>query len=333
MNYIRRWLLKNYVWLILFFAVIFLINIVEDVYLNQIIASDEWAYSFVVKNLRQDWLTPVMMFITNLGGVVALTSITIITIILAKSKKVGLAVIANLGGIGLFNLLLKEIVQRPRPTGYELIQEGGYSFPSGHSMVSMGFYGLLIYLSFTRIKNLKLRNVTCVLLGTLIFLIGFSRIYLGVHYASDVIAGFIISIIYLILIIKTVSKLTIKEKIRIKKTKKILNSFKYAFSGIRLAFKTEKNMKIYLSIIILIIMLGIILNISVIEWVLCVFAIGLVVSTEMINTSIEVLTDVVMPERNHRAKIVKDVAAGAVLIASIAAGIIGLIIFIPRIFI
>ena len=332
MNYIKRWLLKNYVWLILFLAVTFLIYLMRDIYKNQIIAIDKCAYEFIVNNMRQDWLTPIMIFTTNLSGAVALIAITLITIIMTKNKKVGLAVIFNLIGIVLLNLILKNILQRPRPYGYHLIEESGYSFPSGHSMVSMAFYGLLIYISYIKIKNVKLRNFICVFLAILILLIGFSRIYLGVHYASDVIAGFIISLIYLILLIKTVSKLTVKEKRRIKKTKKILNSFKYAFSGIRLAFKTERNMKIYLAITILVIMMGIILKISAMDWILCVFAIGLVVSSELINTSIEVLTDVVMPEKNYRAKIVKDVAAGAVLVSSISAGIIGLIIFIPKIF-
>ncbi len=332
MSYVKRWLLKNYIWFILFLAVIFLINLVEDIYQNQILYIDKAAYEFIVENMRQDWLTPIMIFITNLSGAVVLISITLITIILSKNKKIGIAVVVNLVGIVILNLILKNIVQRPRPVGYQLIEEGGYSFPSGHSMVSMAFYGLLIYISYIKIKNKKLKNCICIFLSILIFLIGFSRIYLGVHYASDVIAGFIISMIYLILAIKTVSKLTRREKKRIKKTKKIINSFKYAFSGIRLAFKTERNMKIYLAIIILVIMMGIILNISAIEWIMCVFAIGLVISAELINTSLEVLTDVVMPERNYKAKVVKDVAAGAVLISSISAGIIGLIIFIPKIF-
>ncbi len=333
LNSLKKWLLKNYVWLVMLLAVIFVIDLVENIYVNEIIEIDKIAYRFVVENIRQDWLTPVMLFITNLGGVVSLVCITIISVILTKSNRVRLLILGNLAGISIFNIALKNIVQRPRPTGYELISEVGYSFPSGHSMVSMGFFGLLIYLAYTRIKKGVLRNIICISLSILILLIGFSRVYLGVHYASDVIAGFIISIVYLMLIVKTISRLTEREKKRIKKTKKILNSFKYAISGVKLAFKTERNMKIYVAIIILVIMMGIILNISVVEWILCVIAIGLVVSVELINTSIEVLTDVVMPERNSKAKIVKDVAAGAVLISAISAAIIGIIVFVPKIFI
>ena len=103
------------------------------------------------------------------------------------------------------NQILKYIVQRNRPEGYRLIDESGYSFPSGHSMVSTAFYGFLIYLVIKKVKNKYLKNFLVILLSILIILIGFSRVYLGVHYASDVIAGFFISIAYLILFITMIS--------------------------------------------------------------------------------------------------------------------------------
>lgn len=81
----------------------------------------------------------------------------------------------------------------------------GYSFPSGHSMVSMAFYGLLIYLIWKNCANPKLRNSLCFFLALLIPLIGLSRVYLGVHYASDVIGGFVVSLVYLI-VFTTVTK-------------------------------------------------------------------------------------------------------------------------------
>ena len=121
------------------------------------------------------------------------------SIILIKNKKIGTSICLNLVLITLLNLLLKNIIERPRPVGYRIIDETGYSFPSGHSMVSMAFYGLIIYFIWKNVKNKKIRNLFCVLLGMLIILIGISRIYLGVHYASDVIGGFVISITYLIL--------------------------------------------------------------------------------------------------------------------------------------
>lgn len=101
--------------------------------------------------------------------------------------------------IFLSNQLLKNIVARPRPEGFRLVEESGYSFPSGHSMVSMAFYGFIVYWIFEKVKNPYLKWSSMIAISFIIIAIGLSRIYLGVHYASDVIAGFCISISYLIL--------------------------------------------------------------------------------------------------------------------------------------
>ena len=113
--------------------------------------------------------------------------------------------------------------------------------------------------------------------------------------------------------------------------KKLINSFKYAFEGIKSAFKTEQNMKIHLSFLILVIIFGIILKISKAEWIICIILIGFVISLELINTSIENTVDLITIEKNPKAKLIKDVSAGAVLIAAITSAIVGLIIFIPKI--
>lgn len=111
------------------------------------------------------------------------------------------------------------------------------------------------------------------------------------------------------------------------KNKKILNSFKYAFNGIFLSFKQERNMKIHILVMILVIIFGIILKLNIIEWIICIILFGIVISAELFNTAIETIVDMVMPEINEKAKIAKDVSAGAVLIVAIASAIIGLIIF------
>lgn len=114
------------------------------------------------------------------------------------------------------------------------------------------------------------------------------------------------------------------------KTKKLANSFKYAFEGFISSFKTERNMKIHIFIMMLVIIAGIIFKISKAEWIVCIFCIGLVVSGELFNTSIEKIVDMVMPYKNEKAKIAKDVSAAAVLVLAIASAIIGLIIFMPK---
>lgn len=116
------------------------------------------------------------------------------------------------------------------------------------------------------------------------------------------------------------------------KRKKLMNSFKYAFEGIISAFKTEQNLKIHFFIVILVIIAGIILKINLIEWLICIILFGFVITTELINTAIETTVDIAMPQKNEKAKLAKDVAAGAVVISAITAIIIGMIIFIPRIF-
>ena len=116
-----------------------------------------------------------------------------------------------------------------------------------------------------------------------------------------------------------------------RKMKKIRNSFKYAIEGIWTSFKTERNMKIHIVIMILVIIAGIILKINKSEWIICIILFAIVIGSELFNTSIETIVDMVMPEKNEKAKIAKDVSAGAVLVVAIGAAIIGLVIFVPRI--
>ena len=113
--------------------------------------------------------------------------------------------------------------------------------------------------------------------------------------------------------------------------KKLINSFKYAIQGIISSFKTERNMKIHVFIRILVIIWGIIFKISVTEWMVCALLFALVISGELFNTAIETVVDMIMPEINDKAKLAKDISAGAVLVLAITAVIVGLIIFVPKI--
>ena len=146
-----------------------------------------------------DNITPIAKGITQLGGAIFLIGLAIILAIVIKNKKIGVLIWLNLGISTLLNQILKYVVQRPRPTEFRIIDESGYSFPSGHSMVSAAFYGFLIYLIYKNIRNRYLKWGLITALSLLIVLIGTSRIYLGVHYTSDVLAGFLISISYLII--------------------------------------------------------------------------------------------------------------------------------------
>lgn len=126
--------------------------------------------------------------------------------------------------------------------------------------------------------------------------------------------------------------MSLKKKRMIKvKSKKIANSFRYAFEGFISSFKTERNMKIHIIIMILVIIAGILLKINKYEWIICIICFSIVIGGELFNTAIETVVDIVMPYKNEKAKFVKDVAASGVLIFAIGSAIIGLIIFVPNI--
>lgn len=112
--------------------------------------------------------------------------------------------------------------------------------------------------------------------------------------------------------------------------KKLINSFKYALEGFVSSFKTERNMKIHVLAMILVIALGWYLKLSLIEWCFITFAIVLVIGSELFNTAIETIVDMISPEKNPKAKLAKDISAAAVLAFAIGAAIIGMIIFIPK---
>ena len=111
----------------------------------------------------------------------------------------------------------------------------------------------------------------------------------------------------------------------------LTNSFAYAFAGIVSVIRRERNMKIHLTAASLVVLAGIILRISVFEWLVCLVLFGLVMGFEMANTALECAVDLVTEEKKPLAKLAKDAAAGAVLISAIMAAIAGLIIFLPKI--
>ena len=208
---IKDFVSKNIKWAILFFCVIGFLLLAEDVFNKEIMQGDIIGYELISKFLISDFVTPIAKVITNFGGAVFLIVSTLFLVLLIKNKKIGISIATNLVVITVLNQLLKHILQRPRPTEYRIIEESGYSFPSGHSMVSMAFYGYFIYLIYKYVKNKYLKWTAISLLSILICLIGISRIYLGVHYTSDVLAGFLISISYLICYITITKKIWLES--------------------------------------------------------------------------------------------------------------------------
>ncbi len=113
--------------------------------------------------------------------------------------------------------------------------------------------------------------------------------------------------------------------------KKIVKSFEYAFNGLKLCFASEINFKIHLLSAILVLLLGVVFRISNTEWLTIIFCIAFVTATEMINTAIEKLCDLVQKDFHPGIKKVKDIAAGAVLLTAVCSLFIAGIIFLPKI--
>lgn len=189
-----------------------LLAIVEDLLEAPLMTIDIVAYRVIVEGMRADWLTPYMEQLSNLASPLVLFVMCLVVIGLVPGRRPGLCVTLNLFLVILLNQLLKNIVQRPRPDGFRLVAASGYSFPSGHSMVSMAFFGLIIWLVWHQAKDRRARIAICSAFALVIILIGISRIYLGVHYASDVLAGFCVSLLWLVFYTKAVAPLFLAER-------------------------------------------------------------------------------------------------------------------------
>lgn len=206
-----KFIKNNWRWMLLFICLIGFLALAEDVFHQEIMNGDIVGYDIVSKLFKFNVSTPIAKFMTNFGGAILVISLTTILFFVIKDKKIGISIITNLGIVTILNQIIKFIMQRPRPTEFRIIEETGYSFPSGHSMVSLAFYGYLIYLIYKYINNKHLKRTLIIILSVLICIIGVSRIYLGVHYTSDVLGGFLISFAYLIIYIELVNKFVLEK--------------------------------------------------------------------------------------------------------------------------
>lgn len=197
-------------WVVCGIGILIFATIVVMLLTNNVTSLDNSIYNIIISS-KSDAMTMFMTIITMMCNTEFIIVATLLLVLLIKNKKIGGMIASNVVLCSVINTIIKHIFLRPRPVGIKLIEQGGYSFPSGHSMMAVAFYGLLIYI----IWNTKWRNVwkifTTTLLVILILLIGISRIYVGVHFASDVIAGLSISLSYLIIFIELIYKRVIKK--------------------------------------------------------------------------------------------------------------------------
>lgn len=147
-----------------------------------------------VDALRNPWLTEFMKTLTTLGSAKAMITIVLffwlLYLIYKKYFKDTALISIMLTVTWLMNDVLKWLYHRSRPITSRLVNASGYSFPSGHAMISLVFYGMVAYFLWVNLKTLWAKYLSASFFALLVFCIGISRVYLGVHYPSDVIAGF-----------------------------------------------------------------------------------------------------------------------------------------------
>ena len=123
----------------------------------------------------------------------------------------------------------------------------------------------------------------------------------------------------------------VDERKKMRGFKRLSSSLKYAFDGLKYAYKNEQSMTVHIVVTILVMMFGFIFEISSYEWIIVVLCIGIMMCVELVNTSIEAVVDLVTKKYDEKAKITKDVAAAVSVMFSITSIIVGLIIFAPKI--
>ena len=172
----------------------------------------EWVYS-----IRNPALTEVLKVITYMGNWQTITLLCIVLLLFRKTRlRYGVPVSAGAIFVTIFNRIIKLIFKRPRPEeSLHLIEEGGYSFTSGHSITSMVVFGLLMYLVRKYERNRKAANILTAALAVPWIFIGLSRIYMGVHFPSDVLAGWALGAAVLVGIIVIVEKCDARRKQKI----------------------------------------------------------------------------------------------------------------------
>lgn len=169
---------------------------------------DTWVYNHIG---HHEILTKILLFITNFGSTKYIVAICVLFLIFYKPKKK----LVNLYGVTIvstiINNIIKFIFRRPRPElmgSLVPVFESTFSFPSGHAMASTTFYGYLIYMLYKSEVKKPLKITGIALLSLLIFMVCFSRVYIYVHYFSDVITGFMCSLVVLFFYIKVTKKIT-----------------------------------------------------------------------------------------------------------------------------
>jgi len=212
---------KRFKWIICVIALLVFFLLLREVCNNDILGIDEMVADFVLSFRSTKW-TMFFKTVTKLCNTLFIVGVFLLILFVVKNLRIKKYLCANILVILATNTVIKFIVSRSRPLGEHLVEASGFSFPSGHSMMAMGMYGLFIYFTYRYVENKKHKYSLISFLLVVIILIGMSRIYLGVHYTSDVLAGFTLSLAYLIGFVHIMeSRLTKKIKLIEKMAKNV----------------------------------------------------------------------------------------------------------------
>ncbi len=174
--------------------------IIWSLLFNNMTNIDDFIYNKVALIISENY-THLMKIFSFLGSIYFYMALTIFFLIAFNKRKHGIFFAISFVLPFFLNLILKIFFERSRPDINSLILESGYSYPSGHAMLATTVYGALIYLSLKNINNVFIKRITVIILSLLIAAISFSRVYLGVHYFTDIIGGILIGISTIMLII------------------------------------------------------------------------------------------------------------------------------------
>ena len=271
----------------------------------------------ILRSFKSSAATGFFKIMTNMVHPVVLLVISLSMIHILKQRKYFIALLGNLILTVLLNVAIKGSFMRIRPPQeMHLVMESGYSFPSGHAMVAASFYGFLAYMLKQADLKKNQRYALTVLNALIVFLVGCSRMYLILY--TEVISHYFAAEA----LDAAHHHLDVKQE--------LVLSFAYAFRGIFDGIKNERNMMIHYSVVVLVVVFGVTLKLTVTEWGICLILCGMVIALEQVNTAIEAVVDLVTEEHKELARLAKDTAAGAVLVAAITAAIVGGLIFFPK---
>lgn len=167
---------------------------------NESIAHFDASIIGFVQGLETPWLTMMMKIFTWIGSGYVVAPIALIGFIVLyfvlHYRQQALLLVTVVAGSVIFNSLLKHYFKRERPEIHRILDANGFSFPSGHSMMAFALYAIIAFIAWRNVQTWISRIVLLLFTAFMILIIGISRVYLGVHYPSDIVGGFLVSALW-----------------------------------------------------------------------------------------------------------------------------------------